>query len=59
MLIPQLTFTRFLAAISIVIVHYGFAAFPFQGDETHKFISYFTSLVTHFFVLSGFILVKL
>jgi peptidoglycan/LPS O-acetylase OafA/YrhL len=55
--IPQLTFTRFLAAFGVVLVHYGQAAYPFNQEEIKIFIPYLTSLVTYFFVLSGFILV--
>jgi len=34
MRIEQLTFTRFLAAISIVIYHYGKNIFPFNHEIT-------------------------
>jgi len=54
--IPQLTFTRFLAAISIVIFHYAAEYFPFNTPTLHYFISHANLGVCYFFVLSGFIL---
>src|SRR5215203_4532966 len=54
--IPQLTFTRFLAAISIVLFHYAALIFPFNIPELHYFISHANLGVSYFFVLSGFIL---
>lgn len=57
MRIDQLTFTRFIAAISIVIFHYGEFIPPFN----HPAISYLfrnANLgVNYFFVLSGFVMI--
>jgi len=54
--IPQLTFTRFLAAIAIVIFHYAAEIFPFNIPAVHYFISHANLGVCYFFVLSGCIL---
>jgi len=56
MILPQLTFTRFLAAVAVVIFHFREEAFPFKSVIIKDFIEYFTVLVSYFFVLSGFIL---
>jgi len=57
MRIEQLTFTRFIAAVSIVIYHYGANAFPFN----HTSISYIFKAadigVSYFFILSGFVMI--
>lgn len=57
MRIEQITFTRFIAAISIIIYHYALKLFPFNS----KYISYmFTHAyvgVSFFFILSGFVMV--
>ena len=57
MRIEQLTFTRFIAAVAIVIYHYGTNAFPFN----HNNISYLFKAadigVSYFFILSGFVMV--
>ncbi len=56
MKIQQLTFTRFLAAIAIVIFHYGQTKTPFN----HSFLSFIFSQayvgVSYFFILSGFVM---
>jgi peptidoglycan/LPS O-acetylase OafA/YrhL len=57
MKLDQLTFTRFIAAISIVFFHFKELAFPFHVAGIHKAISFLDVLVSYFFVLSGFILV--
>jgi peptidoglycan/LPS O-acetylase OafA/YrhL len=54
--IPQLTFTRFLAAISFVIFHYGQTAFPFQNSFLQSILKESRITVSYFFFLSGFIL---
>lgn len=54
--IPQLTFTRFIAAISIVIMHYGLSAIPFDTPVLHRLFSTAYLGVSYFFVLSGFVL---
>lgn len=55
MRIEQLTFTRFLAALIIVVFHYGLDVTPF----THPSVSFlFSNIgVSYFFVLSGFVMV--
>jgi len=54
MRIEQLTFTRFLAAISIVIFHFGQGVFPFN----HSFIFSKANIgVSYFFILSGFVMI--
>jgi peptidoglycan/LPS O-acetylase OafA/YrhL len=54
--IPQLTFTRFLAATSIVLFHFGLDVFPFNLPEVRYAFSHANLGVSYFFVLSGFIL---
>lgn len=55
--IDQLTFTRFIAAVSIVIYHFGQEVVPFD----HKTVSFIVAQanigVSYFFVLSGFIMI--
>lgn len=55
MRIEQLTLTRFLAALIIVVFHYGLTIPPF----THPAISFLFSNIgiSYFFVLSGFVMV--
>ncbi|MBC7412816.1 MAG: acyltransferase [Bacteroidia bacterium] len=57
MRIEQLTFTRFVAALSIVVFHYGKNIAPFN----HLSISFlFTQAnvgVSYFFILSGFVMI--
>jgi peptidoglycan/LPS O-acetylase OafA/YrhL len=55
--IDQLTFTRFLAAIAIVIFHYGTTVFPFSHGAVHFLVSQANCGVSYFFVLSGFIMI--
>ncbi|MEO6327606.1 MAG: acyltransferase [Ginsengibacter sp.] len=55
--LPQLTFTRFIAAICIVIFHFKATAFPFNMYSVDNFVKYFNVSVSYFFALSGFILV--
>jgi peptidoglycan/LPS O-acetylase OafA/YrhL len=52
----RLTFTRFVAAIAIVIFHFKENVFPFKFEIVRNVIEYFNVLVSYFFVLSGFIL---
>ncbi|MDJ1484439.1 acyltransferase [Cytophagaceae bacterium YF14B1] len=56
MKIDQLTFTRFLAAISIVIYHYGLSIFPFSQTIIKPIFESANLGVSYFFLLSGFIL---
>lgn len=56
MQLPQLTFTRFIAAVTVVIFHYGLKAFPFSNDFLHSLFSEGSISVSYFFFLSGFVL---
>lgn len=57
MRIEQLTFTRFIAAVAIVVFHDGLDVFPFHLPVLHSlFQSAFTG-VSYFFILSGFVMV--
>ena len=56
MKIPQLHFTRFLAAFSVVIFHFGLETWPFTIKEIHTIFTYGNLAVSFFFCLSGFIL---
>ncbi len=55
MRLEQLTFTRFLAAIIIVVFHFGLTIPPFN----HPSVSFLFSNVgvSYFFVLSGFVMI--
>ncbi len=54
MKIEQLTFTRFLAAVAIVVFHYGRDIYPF---DSYRFIVNQANFgVSYFFVLSGFVM---
>ncbi|WP_428330106.1 acyltransferase family protein [Mucilaginibacter sp.] len=55
--INQLTFTRFLAALFIVVFHYGKLATPFNKSILSNVFSNANVCVSFFFVLSGFIMV--
>lgn len=57
MRIEQLTFTRFIAAISIVIFHYGKDIFPFKTDQLSFLFKQANVGVSFFFILSGFVMV--
>ena len=54
--IPQLTVTRFVAAFSVVVFHYGQTVFPFRGGMLHYFAAEGKIAVSYFFFLSGFLL---
>lgn len=56
MRIEQLTFTRFLAAISIVIFHYGLDVFPFNNGQVRFLFEQANVGVSYFFILSGFVM---
>ena len=56
MKINQLTFTRFLAAISIVIFHYGKNSFPFNNHYIDFVFKSADVCVSYFFILSGFVM---
>jgi len=55
--LPQLTFTRFIAAVSIVIIHFGLFTWPFNTNYLAPICNKALAAVSYFFVLSGFILV--
>ncbi len=57
MRINQLTFTRFLAAISIVIYHQGKKVFPFNNKLISFLFDQANIGVSYFFILSGFVMI--
>ncbi len=57
MKIDQLTFTRFLAAISIVIFHFGQKVTPFSYDTVSFLFQKANIGVSFFFILSGFVMI--
>jgi peptidoglycan/LPS O-acetylase OafA/YrhL len=57
MQIPQITFTRFLAAVSIVFLHYGLFSWPMNTPYLSTFGGDLISAMSYFFILSGFIMV--
>lgn len=57
MRLDQLTFTRFIAAISIVIFHYGRNVSPFNHESVSALFAQAHLGVSFFFVLSGFIMI--
>lgn len=57
MRLDQLTFTRFLAAISIVIFHFGKEFFPFTDSSINFLVQQANFGVSYFFILSGFIMI--
>ncbi len=57
MRIEQLTFTRFLAAISIVIFHYGDQIFLFNNKYVQFIFGQANIGVSYFFILSGFVMI--
>jgi peptidoglycan/LPS O-acetylase OafA/YrhL len=54
--IPQLTFTRFIAAVAVVVFHYGKQAFPFNSKLLNPVAEEAGITVSYFFFLSGFLL---
>jgi len=57
MRIEQITFTRFIAAISIVIFHYGRNVFPFKIESISFLFNQANIGVSYFFILSGFVMI--
>lgn len=57
MKLDQLTFTRFLAAIAIVIFHDGAEIFPFNLPILKTLFKQADLGVSYFFVLSGFVMI--
>lgn len=56
MKLPQLTFTRFVAASLVVFFHYAHSVQLFGNGFLHELISQGSIAVSYFFVLSGFVL---
>jgi peptidoglycan/LPS O-acetylase OafA/YrhL len=54
--IDQLTFTRFFAALIVVIFHYGNKAYPFNLPIISSLVAEGQVFVSYFFALSGFIM---
>jgi len=57
MKLDQLTFTRFLAAISIVIFHAQGGVYPFNWSFLHSIFGQANVGVSYFFILSGFVMI--
>ncbi|MEZ5536003.1 MAG: acyltransferase [Thiolinea sp.] len=56
MRLDQLTFTRYLAALTVVFFHFGSNAFPATNTWLNPVITAGPIAVSYFFVLSGFIM---
>lgn len=56
MQLPQLTFTRFVAALIVLIFHGARGSYPFTVYPGRYLIEYGSVAVVYFFILSGFIL---
>lgn len=56
MQLPQLTFTRFVAALAVLIFHGARSSFPFTVYPARYVVDYGNVAVIYFFLLSGFIL---
>ena len=57
MRIEQLTFIRFIAAIAVVIHHFGLHVFPFNTPILYKIFQQGDLGVSFFFFLSGFVMI--
>lgn len=57
MRIDQLTFTRFLAAVSIVIFHYGGGSIFTEHSQLAFIFENANISVSYFFILSGFVMI--
>lgn len=57
MFLPQLTFTRFIASISIVILHFGLYSYPITSRFIQPFTGSLIGAMSYFFFLSGFVMV--
>lgn len=57
MRIEQLTFTRFVAAISIVIYHYGLGSYLFNNEYFSFIFKQANVGVSYFYTLSGFVMI--
>ncbi len=56
MQLDQITFTRFIAALSVVFFHYGMDVFPANIPYLHEAVTAGPIAVNYFYVLSGFIM---
>lgn len=56
MKLDQLTFTRYIAALTVVFFHFGQQAFPATNMWWHPVVTAGPIAVSFFFVLSGFIM---
>jgi peptidoglycan/LPS O-acetylase OafA/YrhL len=56
MYIPQITFTRFMAALTIVIFHFGVDVSPFNEPSIRNLFAVYRD-ASYFFFLSGFVMV--
>jgi peptidoglycan/LPS O-acetylase OafA/YrhL len=56
-MINQLTFTRFLAAMAVVVYHYGKTSSALSGETMTALLKYGNSAVSYFFILSGFVMI--
>lgn len=57
MRLEQLTFIRFIAAIAVVIHHFGLKVFPFSTPILHELFKQGDLGVSFFFFLSGFVMI--
>ncbi|MGG9972022.1 acyltransferase family protein [Ferruginibacter sp. SUN002] len=57
MRVDQITFTRFLAAISIVVYHFGDTIYPFSLDSISFLFKQANVGVSFFFILSGYVMI--
>lgn len=57
MRIEQLTFTRFIAAITVIIYHYGQNSFLFNNPHFFFIFKQGYYAVSYFFMLSGFVMI--
>lgn len=55
--LEQLTFTRFIAAISIVVFHFGQGVYPFNHPYISFIFKHANYAVSYFFMLSGFVMI--
>ena len=56
MKLEQLTFTRYIAALSVVFFHYGAWVFPANIPWLNPILAAGPIAVSYFYVLSGFIM---
>lgn len=56
MRIDQLTFTRFIAAMAIVVYHFGRVVPPFNDQHFTSLVHHANLGVSYFYILSGFVM---